>query len=594
MRAIPQLPPFTGVRSTVLEIAPITRLTTASASRWLLALTCAGVASLGIALGAIAALAPGSANASRTQVAILEDDTRLLADPAGTLQEMRHLGVGMVRVLVRWSSIAPDPASRTMPQFNAADPNAYPAASWASLDAVVLDAQAAGIQVMLDPTAFAPLWAQGPNPGRYGGKYDINYAWEPSASEFGQFVQAVGTRYSGSFVPAGASTPLPRVNVWEIWNEPNFGEDLAPQALDGSRLMYSPRMYRQIADAAWTALQSTGHTPPQDQIIIGSLLADGYNGPVTRSHPQGLPGTYGDMKPLLFLRELYCLNSRYRHYLGHAAYLRGCPTTRGGYAQFRAKHPVLFQATGVSDHPYDLPKGLPPTKAASSDPNWAEFSQIPHLGSVLDRIQRAYGSRKHFPIWNTEYGYITCPPNCSWHTVSPTTAAAYINWAEYLSWRNPRLVSTMQYLLYDPNPTVGVAEHGGFASGLAFYRGTPKPVYYAYRMPIFLPRTRTRRGRTLEVWGDVRPAVYAMADQDGPQSVQIQFARRSSRTWTTLTTLPITDPRGYIDKRVRFPRSGSVRLVWTYPPADKRLMSTMVANSNGQISSRTVAITITH
>ena len=43
------------------------------------------------------------------------------------MQELRHLGVGMVRVNVRWSLIAPDPTSRTRPNFNASDPNAYPA-----------------------------------------------------------------------------------------------------------------------------------------------------------------------------------------------------------------------------------------------------------------------------------------------------------------------------------------------------------------------------------------------------------------------------------------------------------------------------------
>jgi hypothetical protein len=111
-------------------------------------------------------------------------------------------------------------------------------------------------------------------------------------------------------------------------------------------------------------------------------------------------------------------------------------------------------------------------------------------------------------------------------------------------------------------------------------------------MPIFMPYTHTRRGRALEVWGDVRPAAYALADNDGPQWAEIQFARGSSNNWTTLETVPITDPRGYIDTWLTFPASGSVRIVWTYPPSDTRLRSTMVADSNGQISSRTVSIKI--
>jgi hypothetical protein len=568
-----------------LSTASRTHRSPGARRRIALALTL-GLGALGTSVGALA-LTPSAAQASRQQVAIFEDDTQLLSDPAATLQEMRHLGVGMVRLLVRWSWIAPSPSSHTMPRFDATDPNAYPAASWAPLDAVVLDAEADGIQVMFDPTGFAPVWAQGPNPSRYGATYNPEFAWEPSASEYGQFVQAVATRYSGSFVPPGATTPLPRVSYWDIYNEPNFGADLAPQAINGSRLMYSPRMYRGLADAAWAALQATGHG--HDTVILGSLLADGYQSRPSRNAPMGLPGTSGDMKPLVFVRELYCLTSRYSRYVGSAAAARGCPTTKAGYASFRSKHPVLFQASAFSDHPYDLPKSLPPTEAASSDRSWAEFSQIPHFAAVLARIQRIYGSSKRFPVWNTEYGYITCPPNCDWHTVSPTTAAAYINWAEYLSWRNPLIASTMQYLLYDPT----VPRNGLFASGLVYHDGMPKPVYYAYRMPIFLPSTRVRSGRALEVWGDVRPAPFAIADGDGAQSVQLQFARGTSQSWTTLETLPVADPHGYVDTWVTFPGSGSVRLVWSYPVSDKRLTSNLVTNSNGQITSRTVAVTTT-
>jgi hypothetical protein len=36
-------------------------------------------------------------------------------------------------------------------------------------------------------------------------------------------------------------------------------------------------------------------------------------------------------------------------------------------------------------------------------------------------------------------------------------------------------------------------------------------------------------------------------------------------TFTTIKTIPITDPGGYFDVRVAFPSSGSVRLAYTYP-----------------------------
>jgi hypothetical protein len=528
--------------------------------------------SIAAAFAALSLAAP-SALASHGQVAILQDDPALFSSPAGTLHQLRELGVQMVRVYVRWSLYTPASGSHHRPRFNPYDPNAYPAGRFSALDAIVRDAATEGIQVMLVPTGFAPIWAQGHIPAHSGAHYDTRFAWEPSASQFGAFVHALGVRYSGAFFPRGTHTSLPRVGVWELYNEPNFGEDLAPQAIDGSSVLFSPRMYRSLVDAAWGALQSTGHR--RDAVVIGSLAAAGAQIPAGPGRPQGLPGTYGETKPLSFIRELYCLDPSYHRYLGRAAALRGCPTTAAGYRRFRAQHPVLFKATGFSDHPYVLGRGLPPTRGDSSDPSYAQFNQLPRFAATLDRIQRLYGSGRRLPVWNTEYGYITCPPNCRHHYVSPNTAAAYDNWAEYLSWRNGRLASTMQYLLHDPSPTVGTPEPGGFASGLIFYptvrHGAPKPGYYAYRMPIFLPVTRARRGRSLEVWGDVRPATYALADGDGPQVAQIQFAPGSSGAWRTVKTVGLTDRHGYFDTRVVFPSSGSVRILWTYPGDDPAL-----------------------
>jgi hypothetical protein len=300
------------------------------------------------------------------------------------------------------------------------------------------------------------------------------------------------------------------------------------------------------------------------------------------------------------MRDLYCLDASYHRYLGGAAAVRGCPTTLAGYRRFRAQNPGLFRASGFSDHPY--PVNAPPNRSDSRDPNHAEFSQLPHFTRVLDQIQRTYGSGKRFPIWNTEYGYITCQPNCVHRPryLSPSTAAYYINWAEYLSWRNPRLASTMQYLMFDPNPTVGTPEYGGFASGLIFYPsvlgGQPKATYFAYRLPVFLPHTSTRRGRKLQVWGDVRPAPFARRDTGQTQYVQVEFAPGSSNSWRTLKTLASTDPRGYISVRVAFPSSGSVRLAYTYPALDAGLGPPPSGGYTEPlvppITSRTVKVTI--
>lgn len=562
---------------------------------------------LAVALGVVALCllpAPQTALASHNQVALFQDDLALDNDPSGALMQMRELGVETVRVLVRWSLFAPDPTSRKEPNLNLSDPDAYPPTNWLTLDAIDRDAQADGIQVMFVPTAFAPLWAQGRNPGRYRAHNNNPYqAFEPSANAFGEFVTALGNRYSGTFTPAGSLTALPKVSTWELYNEPNFGEDLSPQAIDGSSVLWAPVMYRGLLDAGWSALNATGHG--RDTILIGALAAHGQRIGVTRVFPQGLPGSYGETKPLSFILDLYCLGPNYKPYRGPAASVRHCPTTAAASRRFQAHNPALFRASGFSEHPY--PANNAPTMPATKDPDEIDFSEIPRLYAALDRIQRAYGSRRRLPIWNTEYGYITNPPNynkpsntpAGSHYVSPTTAADYLNWAEYLSWRNPRIVSTMQYLLEDPNPRQGTPEYGGFASGLVFYRtvrdGIPKQTFYAYRMPLFLPRTLAQRGSGLEVWGAVRPAHYAQLDSGAPQYAQIQFSAGSTGTFQTLETVPITNAQGYFDVRLAFPSSGSIRVA--YPVTDPAFGAADIAGYDANplgltFYSRTVQVTI--
>ena len=91
---------------------------------------------------------------------------------------------------------------------------------------------------------------------------------------------------------------------------------------------------------------------------------------------------------------------------------------------------------------------------------------LPRLERTLDRLNRVYGSRTKFPIWSTEYGYWTRPPDKA-ATISPDTAATYMNEAEYLSWRQSRIHSYAQYLLVDP-------PEGNFASGLEFAGRQPQ------------------------------------------------------------------------------------------------------------------------
>ena len=525
----------------------------------------------------------GPVSASSRQFSIIQDQVRLLEDPSKTLSTFRALGASMVRVIVDWADVAPDRKSATPPaDFDGADPADYPAANWAPYDEIVRLAAADGMGVDFTLSGGAPRWAEGPGipPPALDNPW---WAWRPSAADFGQFARAVGERYSGTYVPPGQTAPLPRVSFWALWNEPNFGEDLGPQAADGSTVSVAPGMYRDLVAEGWNALGATGHGG--DTILIGEFAPLGISGPATRSHPQGLPGDFGQTKPLQFLRTLYCVDSSYRALRGSAASAVGCPSTAAGSGRFRAANPALFDATGVADHPY--PQNLAPPIASSRDPNTAQFARLPELERELDRLQRVYGSNRRFPIYSTEYGYITHPPNAAAY-VSPAIAAYYLNWAEYLSWKQPRIASTMQYLLYDPPLYPVVPGDGGFTSGLLFASGKAKPTYSAYRLPLYLPATSTRRGGSLRVWGCVRPARYAILQTGQPQLAQLQFAggRRSGPGFAPVATVTVTNPDNcYFDVRVRFPGSGKLRLAYTYP-----LGSTGVGGTT--VYSRTVSVTV--
>jgi hypothetical protein len=525
-----------------------------------------------LATAGVAAL-PAAASANSRQVAIIEDNLDL-SNPGLAFQQFRDLGANTVRVILPWSLIAPSSGKTKKPNFNATDPNAYPAGGWVAYDNLVRQAKTEGMTVDLTFVG-TPRWAETGHP-------PVNntfYSWRPNATEFGQFVRAVATRYDGHFTPRGQSSPLPAVHFWSVFNEPNFGEDLGPQAIRGSSVLVAPMMYRSLVSQAWKALQSTGHRG--NTFLIGELAADGLSGKPTRRNPLGYPGNFGQTKPLVFIRTLYCVDNNYLPLRGAAAKARGCPTNAAGSRAFRRQNPGLFSASGLSDHPY--PQGNSPI-TGPKDPNYAEFDDLGNLARTMDRSMRAYGDRAHMPIYNTEYGYITHPPARSKY-VSPSRAAYYMNWAEYLSYKNSRIKSYMQYLLEDPPPTTG--PYAGFASGLETYKGAKKATFYAFRMPVYMPHSSFKRSQNVEVWGAARPAQFATVDGFGPQRVSIQL--KTHGVWKTINTARLNKPGGYFDIHMRFPSSGSVRLMWKFPSGDPL----MFPPDQGQtIYSRTLSVKV--
>jgi hypothetical protein len=512
---------------------------------------------------------------------MFQDGGQLQADPAGAMAKFRALGANSIRVVVFWYQIAPSPGSKKMPKFNATDPNAYPSANWTIWDTIVRDAAADGIKVDFTVAGGPPIWADGPAiPKAY--LTNSHWAWKPSATDYGQFMQAMGKRYSGTFTPKGQSSPVPRVSMWSLWNEPNFGEDLGPQATNDSTVLTAPMYYRGLANQGYNALKRTGHS--RDTILIGELAVEGFEPSPNPRSTGGLPGNTGQTRPLLFLRQLYCVDNSFRQLRGSAAKAVGCPTTTSASRKFRSQNPGLFNVTGLSLHPYA--QNQSPVSKAGDKPDFIHFPDIPKATAEIDHLNRIYGSSKRYPIYNDEYGYITDPPvpkTKAHQYVSPATAAYYINWAEYLSWKNSRIASYMQFLLLDPPPKAG--PYAGFASGLYFSDGKPKAVLPAYQVPVFMPKTNLSDGQSAEVWGEARASRFMQTDTHQSQPVQIQFQPNGQGAWTTLQTIYAS---GYFDVHVKIPSSGNLRLSYTYPQTDPFLP---IGFPGSAVVSRTIKIT---
>ena len=102
---------------------------------------------------------------------------------AATLDAAKQMGVDAIRVQFVWRNIA------LQKPRDASDPAAYGDA-WSNWDSLVIEARKRGLKVLATDRP-APTWAAGTTDKYYSGS---RY---PSSKAFGQFVAAVGRRYSG-------------------------------------------------------------------------------------------------------------------------------------------------------------------------------------------------------------------------------------------------------------------------------------------------------------------------------------------------------------------------------------------------------------
>jgi hypothetical protein len=322
----------------------------------------------------------------------------------------------------------------------------------------------------------------------------------PRPQAYGRFVRRLGARF-------------PEVRRWGLWNEPNQPRWLRPQFArrKGRVVLVSARRYRALARAGVAALRATGHG--SDDILLGETA------PIGRT--TGAPSTRL-AAPVPFIRSL----------------LSGGPRLR---------------VTGFAHHPYTSGAGAPIDAPLS--PGQISIGNVRALKRLLARGARRGVIPPGLPIWYTEFGYQTNPPDPRLG-VSYARQAEYLNQADAIAAADPRIHSVSQYLLVDDR------NEFGFQSGLRRFGSLArKPAYGAYRMPLWV----RRRGQQVSAYGQVRPA-------DGPITVLFQHARSPAGPFRTLGSLRVDGPTHQFRASTRY-RNGVYRLAWQPAPGQPYFVS---------------------
>jgi hypothetical protein len=487
---------------------------------------------------ALAALVLGGGAAGHHLDTVVQDDAQLLyRGPAAADRAVRTLaglGADSVRLTASWSVLAPAPTAATPPgrPFRARESRTYPAAGFAHLDHAVRTASAAGLRVQIDLGFWAPRWAvarAGPDAGR---ERDA-----PDPRAFAAFAEAVARRYTGRFPdPNRRGRRLPAVRLWTTWNEPNNPDFLLPQwQRDGRRRRAaSPHVYRRMHEAAYDAIKRVDR---QDRVLVGGTAPNGRDG-----------GPGGGVRPLRFLRELACVDADLRPL--------GVPEC-AGYRPLRAD--------GYAHHPYGL---LRDPAASDPAPDDVRLADLPRLRRLLDALAARGRIARPLPLYVTEYGYESRPPD-PYAPFDRAAQARFHGHATYLAWA-AGATQFAQFLLRDVPP----GGYGGrpgtrrywsdFQTGLEDPQGRLKPLARAFHVPFWAQAAQAGGRRIVLLFGSVR-------GDDGAEAVRVERRARPGAPWTPVRTEGAAcgeDGSAFLTGdggaflRAAPPAAGEYRMVW--------------------------------
>lgn len=406
-----------------------------------------------LAAAAVSLALPAAAPAARPLVTGLQD-----FDFTQThFDRVQAAGAGVVKIPVPWRGVAPSAPPVT---FNPADPN-DPNYDWEPFDTYVRAAVATGLSPLLT-IEQAPPFAERNKSGTSG-------TGDPDPVQFGLFAEAVARRYSGAI--AG----LPRVSMFEAWNEPNASFFLFPQR-NPNGSTYSPSLYREMVNRFAAGV----HRVHADNIVVAGALF-----PFTLNRPGAV--TIG---PYRFMRELLCLDEKLK-------VVPGCGP------------PVQLDAW--SHHPYT--SGDPTHKAGH--PDSISLGDLPRMQKLLKTAARRGRIASHGPVkfWVTEFGWDTAPTDPK--GVPLALHARWVSEAIYRSW-SAGVSLFVWYRLRDGPPTGAVQSGLWFRCDAGVACDKPKTQsLQAFRFPFVAFRNRKR----VTVWGrtpgGVRTAVLIQHRRNG-------------------------------------------------------------------------------
>ncbi|HEV2059388.1 MAG TPA: cellulase family glycosylhydrolase, partial [Solirubrobacteraceae bacterium] len=388
--------------------------------------------------------------------------------------------------------------------------------AWAALDRVYAAARRRGMRTAIDIAFWAPRWAVA-RPAEEGGDRERDTI---AVQAYAEFAEAVARRY-------------PQAVAFTVWNEPNHNAFLLPQwERVGARWRpSSPHLYRAMVQAAVPAIKAAA---PHALVLIGATSSIG---------ARDGAGADDRMAPLTFLREMACVDERLR------------PLSRPECRDFDP-----LPGDGWSHHPYSLE--LAPWQPDPAADN-VRMADLDRLDSLLRRLHALDRTRRDLPLYLTEAGYQTDPPDPT-QTVSVDDQARWLPEAEQIARRQPSLRSVAQFLVRDLPERPGTSERvrwGDYQSGLRYVDGRAKPAHASFALAL----TARRSGATqVRFWGLVRPGAGrrdAQITVREPDGTWREIARRRTERDGTFALTVAADPSGTFrlrsGKRVGAPVAGA-------------------------------------